>query len=528
MANKLFTAVAAVGLLAAGAYIGNKVGQDNSHVIVNDAERFSSESSTEALSSNARFDSSVGASGSGQVWEVKDGDSIQKVVSEAAAGDVIKVYPGTYSETVYIDKDDIQLSGVIVDGQWPVMEGLKKLNDAILYSGNNITVENFRIQHYKGNAVMGQAGNNFLIRNNHVIDTGVYGIFPQLGKNGLISHNILSGIEDAAIYVGMCDNIHVSHNEVFDSVAGIEIENTRDSIVENNYVHDNTGGVLVFITPGLPIKDTVNTIVRNNFIVNNNTANFGAEGSIVAGVPAGTGILNMAGDKTTIEGNIISGNKNIGILITDHHNAPNLSLDPESEPHSDEVAILNNFMFDNGTDPIPEIKALKALSLMNGPVDILNIGKSSNSCILDRGQYPTVGLDDYGTCGFTDTAEVKTFLLDEPAPKREIAAADMGKAAYYGVCAGCHAYNVRMIGPPTQIIQALYMDNPGGIVEYITNPTKKREDYPEMPPQNYLSEEVRRAAAEYMLSVKKVWVNSENEEKMKKDMAKAEELEAQG
>ena len=39
------------------------------------------------------------------------------------------------------------------------------------------------------------------------------------------------------------------------------------------------------------------------------------------------------------------------------------------------------------------------------------------------------------------------------------------------------------------------------IVDYITNPVKKRDDYPEMPPQNYLSEEVRLAAAEYMLTV---------------------------
>ena len=41
------------------------------------------------------------------------------------------------------------------------------------------------------------------------------------------------------------------------------------------------------------------------------------------------------------------------------------------------------------------------------------------------------------------------------------------------------------------------------IVDYITNPTKKRDDYPEMPPQNYLSEEVRMAAAEFMLEIKK-------------------------
>ena len=75
--------------------------------------------------------------------------------------------------------------------------------------------------------------------------------------------------------------------------------------------------------------------------------------------------------------------------------------------------------------------------------------------------------------------------------------------AYLGVCAGCHTYTGRMIGPPVQIIQALYMNNPEGLAEYIANPVKKRDDYPEMPPQDYLDEETRPAVAEYMLTVKK-------------------------
>ena len=496
MARKLLVIIAAIGLLVAGAFAGMKFAGDNRGTIVGDASRYSA-----VTTGGGALTKSVGGSGSGAVHEVRDGDSIQAAVAAARSGDVIRIFPGTYHETVYIDKDDIVLSGVVIDGAWPVMEGDTKLNDAVLYSGNDITVENLQIQHYKGNAIMGQAGNNFLIRNNHIIDTGVYGIFPEFGTNGLITHNVLSGIEDAAIYVGMCDNIHVTNNEVFDNVAGIEIENSRHSIVENNYVHDNTGGVLVFITPGLPIKTTYDTIVRNNFIVNNNTPNFGIPGSTVSGIPAGTGILNMAGDRTTIEGNVITGNQVIGILITDHMNAPNVTLDPEADPNSDEIAILDNLMWNNGYDTIPEIKALKTLELVDGNVEILNVGTSTGSCILDPDRYVTVGLKGFGTCGFTTTAAVTTYLLDERAERRVIAAEDMGKRAYYGVCAGCHSYNVKMIGPPTQIIQALYMDDPQGIVDYITNPVKKRDDYPEMPPQNYLSEEVRMAAAEFMLQV---------------------------
>lgn len=498
MGKKLVLIIAGIALLIVGAIAGTKFAADNRATVVGDASRYTAEAG-----SGGALTRTVGGSGTGKIHAVRDGDSIQAAVALAGEGDIIKVYPGTYSETVYIDKDDLVISGVVIDGKWPVMEGNKELNDAILYSGNDITVENLQIQHYKGNAIMGQAGNNFLIRNNNVIDTGIYGIFPEFGTNGLVTHNVLSGIEDAAIYIGMSDNIHVTNNEVFDNVAGIEIENSRHSIVENNYVHDNTGGVLVFITPGLPIKTTFDTIVRNNFIVNNNTPNFGIPGSTVSGIPAGTGILNMAGDQTTIEGNVITGNKVIGILITDHMNAPNLTLDPDSDPNSDEISILDNMMWNNGYDTIPEIKALKTIELVDGDVDILNIGKSSNSCILDHDKYVSVGLKSFGSCGFTTTANITTYLLEERAERLEIAAEDMGKRAYFGVCAGCHAYNVKMIGPPTQVIQALYMDNPQGIVDYITNPVKKRDDYPEMPPQNYLSEDVRMAAAEFMLQVTK-------------------------
>ena len=156
---------------------------------------------------------------------VEEGQSIQEAVLAAQPGTTIQVMPGTYHETVYIDKDGIRLIGVIEKGRRATLDGEDKLNDAILYSGNNIVVENFRITGYKGNGIMSQAGNNWEIRNNLIIDTGVYGIFPQLGKNGVVEHNVVSGIEDAAIYVGMSDNVHVAYNDEFDSVAGIEIEN---------------------------------------------------------------------------------------------------------------------------------------------------------------------------------------------------------------------------------------------------------------------------------------------------------------
>ena len=436
------------------------------------------------------------------VHEVHDGESIQQAVNGAQPGDTILVYPGRYVEGVYIDKDGITLRGVVEENEWPTLDGEKKLNDAILYSGNDITIEWLKIVEYKGNAIMGQAGNNFVIRYNWVIDTGVYGIFPQYGQNGLIAYNKLSEIEDAAIYVGMCDNIDVKFNEVFDSVAGIEIENSRHTLVEANYVHDNTGGILTFITPGLPIKTTYDVIIRNNFVVNNNTPNFAAPGSIVASVPAGSGIIVMAADDVRIEGNIITGNNTAGILVSDLSFIGDISSDPDSEPNPDRLAVLDNFMEDNGTDAVAEVKALSMATnfTTRGP-DIVAVGSAeeSDNCIINRGRYRMIGTDDWSECDITTTMETSTYLLAGGAPPRSTDGESKAQLLYRGICAGCHGYDVRLIGPATVTIQAIYGDDAQGIADYMASPEKKRPDYPEMPPQDHLPEELRLEVARYML-----------------------------
>ena len=502
--NKTTVIIGAVVLLAGGYFLGKSAQRPATVIKVDSAPRaaFTSSGAQEvAAASSGAAVRSLSTPTSGELIVVKDGESIQDAVAAASPGAVIKVMPGTYKETVYIDKDNITLSGVIEQGKYPVLEGEGMRNDAVLYSGNGVTVENLYITHYKGNGVMGQAGNNFIIRNNFIVDTGVYGIFPQLGKNGIVSHNIVSGIEDAAIYVGMSDNVDVVFNHVFESVAGIEIENSRHALVESNFVYNNTGGILAFITPGLPIKTCGDVLIRNNFIVDNNHENFAIEGSLVSNIPAGTGVLVMACDDVVVEGNIITGNNSVGITLTDFSLARNAANDPDSEPNPNRPRILNNIMRDNGGDPDPVVRAVLAAMLETTGPDIVDTVGMDDGCILNPERYRTIGLDKYSDCEFSTTANIASYTLPEPVPARSMEDVDQGKLVFYGVCAGCHAYSSRMIGPPTQVIQALYMDDPEGIAEYAANPVKKRPDYPEMPPQSHLDDATRLAAAKYMLQV---------------------------
>ena len=516
-------AIAIAAMIAAAFYLGfSYKGEVNNRGIVQTTSSnplFSAGSSTGSLSG-------LKTEG-GTIIDVREGQSIQQAVKLAKAGDAIHVYPGTYHETVYIDKDGITLTGIVVNSEWPTLDGEGKLNDAVLYSGNNTVVENLKIINYKGNGIFGQAGNNFVIRNNLVHKTGVYGIFPQFGTNGLISGNVLSGIADAAIYVGMSDNIDVIHNEVYDSVSGIEIENSRHALVEGNYTHNNTAGILVFITPGLPVKTTYDVIVRRNFIIDNNHPNFGAPGSIVAGVPPGLGIMVMAGDDVVIEDNIISGNKSSGILITDL-NFQSASNDPESEPNTDRLMVLNNIMVNNGNDPVAEIVALKTTKLITGGLDFLdtNSALGNDKCILNGSRYVSYGLESYFECDYEkmNTLAIRTMTLSEPAAPYVLAGNSkeefehsLGMRTYYGICSGCHLTKGVLIGPSIEDIQNIYfpMDDEmteaemtealdgaiDAVSEYIYKPVKVREEYAEMPPQDYLSKETRQAVAKYLLTM---------------------------
>ncbi|MFL0795895.1 MAG: right-handed parallel beta-helix repeat-containing protein [Cellvibrionaceae bacterium] len=489
---KVFKLIGIAVLIAIGFGVGKMMSGDTAVVI-----------SSGAKVSSGDIVGTIDLVYDGKIIEVKDGQLIQDAVKKASPGDTILVYPGTYKETVYIDKDRIRLTGVIVEGKWPTMEGEHKRNDAVLYSGNGITVENLKITHYKGNAIMGQAGNNFVIRNNWVIDTGVYGIFPQLGKNGLIEYNVLTGIEDAAIYVGMCDNVVVRFNDVYANVAGIEIENTRHSIVENNMVYNNTGGILAFITPGLPIKTAYDVVIRNNFVADNNHENFAAPGSIVSMIPPGTGIIVMAADDVIIENNIIRDNKNAGVIITSLDYISDVATDPDSEPTPDRVQIYDNLMANNGTEPIEDIQVVMKATFMEKGPDIMDNG-SKDSCMSNPGAVNILKTTVYKQCEKNSTADLdySKYLSATPVENRNREIYGLGETTYYGVCAGCHAYNIRMIGPPVMELQALYHNNPQGIADYIKAPVKRRDGYPAMPPQNYLDEETRLEAAKFMLDLK--------------------------
>lgn len=446
---------------------------------------------------------------------VRPGEKIQDAIIKASPGDVISVLPGTYRESLIVDKPNITIRGLVGEGQWPVLDGQNKLNDGIIASGSGFTVEWLHIKNYKANGVTTQAADNVIMRHLIVERTGIYGIYPTLGRNIVVEDSVTFGIADAGIYIGMCQHTDVRRNEAYDNVAGIEAENSHDVLIENNYVYRNTSGILVFTLPELPKKSSGNIIVRNNLISDNNIMNFGAKGSIVASVPPGTGAIVLAADDVIFENNIIRDNSLAGIIVAHHGAIPHMAKDPEVEPNPDRVKILKNLFYRNGTKNFGDlliwtrylIKQVISTGIPEGADegivprggDVVGTKVGNDLCIYNPQTLKLRDTEHFSKCSDANQLNPPITMLVDQAKLPVISPKNLGEQTFAAICAGCHALNYQLIGPPMKEIKEKYKDNPQGIVNFAKAPVKVRSGFPQMPPQAYLGDEKLQAVAEYIL-----------------------------
>jgi parallel beta-helix repeat protein len=296
--------------------------------------------------------------GTGAVILVNAGESIQAAVRAAAPGDTVRVMPGIYNETVLVETDSLTLEGVVDGDQRPTLEGENAHANGVLAIGDYFTLSGFRVRNYTSNGVTVQGVTGSIFRDLITENTGEYGIFPILATDLLVEASVTSGVNDTGIYVGQSRGIVVRNNEAFGNVSGIEIENSVDALVENNYTHDNTAGILVFILPGKTATEGATTRIVNNRIENNNLPNFSRPEMTVNLVPDGTGLLILSADTTEVTGNTFSGNKSFAVAIVALTDFP--SFFGESEGWDIPVVpegnwIHNNVYSNNGYDPDPEV-----------------------------------------------------------------------------------------------------------------------------------------------------------------------------
>ncbi len=299
-------------------------------------------------------------------------DTLMAALLDAEPGDVIEIPAGEF-----LIERGLSLSGV--DGVTIRGAGMgetilsfaeqRQGAEGLLVSGaDDFTIEHLAIEDTIGDALKITDGTDIIIRgvrvewtNGPSTENGAYGLYPVQSANILIENSVAIGASDAGIYVGQSDNIVIRNNRAESNVAGIEIENSNRADVYGNIATNNTGGILVFNMPNLP-RPGSGTRVFDNQVVENNTANFGHEGTPVASVPAGSGILVNSNDDVEIFDNTLRDNRTAHVIVSSLHTAgfSELGASEDFDAYPEGVHIHSNSYEGGGGNPDNlELQALR-------------------------------------------------------------------------------------------------------------------------------------------------------------------------
>jgi parallel beta-helix repeat protein len=289
---------------------------------------------------------------------------------DAKPGDVIEVPAGTF----HFDRGlSLRVDGVTLRGQgWDKsilsFKGQKTGAEGLLVNANGFTLENLAIEDSKGDGFKISQAEKVTIRGVRVewsggpkTSNGGYGLYPVLCKNVLIEDSVAIGAADSGIYVGQSRDVIVRTSRAERNVAGIEIENTINADVYDNVATGNTGGILVFNMPALTQQGDAIRVFKNK-VFQNNLDNFGAKGTPVASVPAGSGVVINSNDNIEIFDNEIADNKTANIIVSSVYSTgyKDDKASGEFDPYPERIYIHDNRLSGGGDSPDRmDFKALK-------------------------------------------------------------------------------------------------------------------------------------------------------------------------
>lgn len=282
---------------------------------------------------------------------------LQEALIMAQAGDEVVLGPGRFliDDGLSLDVAGVTVRGAGMDATVLDFSNQQGSGEGLLVTSDNVTLRDFAVENPKGDGIKSKGADNIVYQRLRVTWTGgpketngAYGIYPVESTGVLIDAVEVSGASDAGIYVGQSRAITVRNSIARHNVAGIEIENSRDALVEANFVTGNTGGILVFDLPSLPVMGGGNTWVRNNLVAANTTPNFAPKGNIVAGVRRGTGVMVMANDNVLVEGNTLIDNPTAPVMVVAY---PMKFDDKTYNPYPRNVTIGANRVSRGGYDP---------------------------------------------------------------------------------------------------------------------------------------------------------------------------------
>jgi hypothetical protein len=270
--------------------------------------------------------------------------TIQAAVDAAKPGDLIRIAPGTYDETVLIPsfKRDLVVRGmdrnrVVLDG------GGGRRAAGIVVHAQGVAIENLTVRRYRGDGIKiaTPPGSSSPLRGWRVsyvtaAGNGGHGIAAVGVRGGTIDHVLAVGHPGAGLEVSHCRPCDAL---VTDSVAerdatGFEsLDASTNVVVARSIFRDNRVGVTLASTGGDSTPQQEDAAVVGNLIDRNDSRLAPGTG------PFGIGLLVRGGRRDGLARNRITGHIGAGLLLTgsDEHPAA-------------EDSVQGNLMSDNRVD----------------------------------------------------------------------------------------------------------------------------------------------------------------------------------
>lgn len=172
---------------------------------------------------------------------------IQDAVNAAFSGDTILVCPGTYTENVDVNTNNLT---IVSTGGASVttVDGIGAADEVFHVAADGVMIEGFEIMNGGSDGGILFEGDNNVFANNVIHGNSLYGIVAWdsgVSDNNKITRNEIYDNVRSGILIGFYGNSgnEVTHNDVHDNGSGwlgIELINGKNSSVTHNNVHGST------------------------------------------------------------------------------------------------------------------------------------------------------------------------------------------------------------------------------------------------------------------------------------------------
>ncbi|MFS4091502.1 nitrous oxide reductase family maturation protein NosD [Streptomyces sp. AF1A] len=254
---------------------------------------------------------------------VHPGESIQKAVDAAKAGDTVQVLPGTYHESVKVTTPGLTLKGsgtaTVIEPAAKAVDDCGKRGNGVCVSGTKtkrlkgVTISDLKVSGFSNTGVISVSTDDLTVRGVTAEKNAVWGMAEERSEHSTYQANTARNNGDAGIFLantitaeaGAVDTkgTLITGNRLESNRIGVTVRRLRNLTVTGNNVTGNCAGVFVVGDENKPKAGALT--VRGNHVVKNNK--YCAKTERLPFLQ-GSGIILTGVEKTDVTGNEVTGN----------------------------------------------------------------------------------------------------------------------------------------------------------------------------------------------------------------------------